>query len=108
MDTLDAKPPSFLPIPVDGSGQPLLSPGLTSKWVLQDRTCFTGSRHFTILLPFTSPLLLPLSLLGARTRLLSSRLAASILPTPHISTLLPSPSSLKEDPEGFSVIHPSP
>jgi len=52
---------------------------------------------YTLQFPLALLILLPFPLLGARTRLLSSRLPALMIvfPTPHFSTRLPSLSSLR-------------
>jgi len=93
-DTLEQKPPSFLPIPVNDSGQPMPSQGVPSinqvpidnshEEAVRDRSRAhwqsTAMASFTLLLPIAaSPLLFPLSLLSARTRLLSSRLNALMM-----------------------------
>jgi len=78
-------------------------------WVRQQSTAMAS---FTLLFPLTLPPVLPLSLLGAQTRLLSSRLAA-LIHSSHSSLLHPSsflffpqalrlfPHALRSASEGF-------
>ena len=102
-----------MPIHVDGSGQPLPLPESTSSPTLRvpagncrEEAVLKGRNMGSPAVVGVSILytpLLPLSLLVARTSLLSSQMAVlmlaffplHILPTPHFSTRLPYPSSLR-------------
>jgi len=92
--TLADRPPFLLPLPLDGSGQPLFSPESTSSHMgRRCRSRRTARRRYLqvrtrdhqqsmemaacpLLLPLVLPLLLPFSLSGARTRICPSRLPA--------------------------------
>jgi len=94
--TLVDRPPSLLPFPIDGHGQPLFSQESTSSHtnqVLIDEDSEEAILRFrtrdpqqsramascTILFPLALLILLPFPLLGARPRLLPSRLPALMM-----------------------------
>jgi len=113
--TLVDRPPSLLPFPIDGHGQPLFSPESTSSHTDQvpidedsEEAIFavqnTGSpavKGNVILHTPVFPCLADSSSLSPFRRSdpppssTSTRFDDSILPTPHFSTRLPSPSSLR-------------
>jgi len=113
--TLADRPPSLLPFPIDGRGQPLFSPESTSLHTDQvpidensEEVIFavqnTGSaavRGNGILHTPVSPRLPHSSSFSPFRRsdlppsFTSTRFDDSILPTPHFSTRLPPPSSLR-------------
>jgi len=124
--TLADRLPSLLPFPIDGSGQPLFSPESTSSHTGQvpidedsEEAILAGQNTGSpvingngILHTPVSPRL-PYSSSFSRFRrsdpppsVTSSRFDDGIPPTPHFSTRLPSPSSLRRS--GSSLLRSSP
>jgi len=113
--TLDDRPPFLLPLPIDGSGQPLLSPESTSLLTVQvpidedsEEVVLAGQSTGPpavngdgILHTPVSPRLThsssfsPFRCSDLPPAFTSTRFDDGILPTPHFSTRLPSPSSLR-------------
>jgi len=124
--TLGDRPSSLLPFPIDGSGQPLFSPELTSSHTGQvpidedsEEAILAGQNTESpavnsngILHTPVSPRLPHSSSFSPFRRsdpppsFTSSRFDDDILPTPHFSTRLPSPSSLLRS--GSSLLRSGP
>jgi len=117
LSTLVDRPPSLLPFPIDGHGQPLFSPESTSSHTDQVPIDEDSEEAIFAVQNMGSPAVKGIGILhtpvSPRARLAhsssfspfrrsdprpsftSTRFDDGILPTPHFSTRLPSPSSLR-------------
>ena len=128
LSTLVDRPPSLLPFPIDGHGQPLFSPESTSSHTDQVPIDEDSEEAIFAVQNMGSPAVKGIGILhtpvSPRARLAhsssfspfrrsdpppsftSSRFDDDILPTPHFSTRLPSPSSLLRS--GSSLLRSGP
>jgi len=102
--TLADRTPSLLPFPIDGRGQPLFSAvrrGQRGGDICGSKHEITSSQgqwhpaHSCFSSPSSFFFLFPFSALGPASSFTSTRVDDDIPPTPHFSTCLPSPSSLR-------------